>query len=182
MRRLLALLVVLMVAGCTAAVPGPEPSPTVGAVYPTRTSVPVPSASRFGDHFYDGTMWLAGCEPVDGAFLAWANSDDDRGGRTVVAGYGASVDEIAVGGVVVSHTAEWAVIGARIDGDTRAVYVTQNPPAPPAGPDDTNFELILAGYESAGQYLSRLTTNTVWAGGLLALGEEAAHAALACVS
>ncbi|MDR1266230.1 MAG: hypothetical protein LBK42_11900 [Propionibacteriaceae bacterium] len=180
MRRLLVLLVVLVVAGCTAG-PEPAPTPTVGAVYPTRTSVPVPSASRFGDNFYDGTMWLAGCEPVDGAFFGWANGDDRRGGRTTIAGNG-HVEAIAIGGVVVSHTAEWAVIGVRVDGGANAVYVTQNPPTPPAGPDDTNFELILAGHVTYGLYHSYLGGNTVWAGGLLDLGKDAAAAALACVS
>jgi hypothetical protein len=141
-------------------------------------------------------MRLVDCEPVPDSFMAWAKGASAEGFTAPGGSSYRSLKEAFVGAVMSSPTGEWAVLGVTAEGsfapdgrycepgdgecvpeDYQVVYLTQNPPI---GGADT--EVVQVGSTWEGHFYSHLETATVWAGGLLALGEEAAAAALACVS
>jgi hypothetical protein len=115
-------------------------------------------------------MRLADCQPVPDSFLAWVES---TGGWKLHDSL--TVEATAIGAVVTSYTGEWAMIGVRGEDERGAgvlgLYLTQNPLG---GPETMGGTTLIPADD--------LTQNTRGRGGLLALGEEAAAAALACVS
>ncbi|MDR1078173.1 MAG: hypothetical protein LBL55_05880 [Propionibacteriaceae bacterium] len=180
---------VLLLAGCSTAAADPpatpEASPTVVETTgptPAPGDAPPPESA----YFTEGTMTLVDCEPASDSFMEWARYGPEVG-LTAMGGSGwSSVDEAEVGAVVITPTGEWAVVGMIVGNYGPAIEAVYLTPYPTQGfiggmPPET----VLAGYtdpNSPGVWVSQLETNSRWRGGLLALGEEAAAAALACVS
>jgi hypothetical protein len=154
MKLAAAAIAVVLLAGCAV-----ESAPT-----PTVTVTATPEA-------FTPIITYMGCqegEPPDFAFLAWLNSPEGAGLGD--GGIG------PVGAVVTTETGEWAFIGAGNPRGDDMIYRTPNPPTPGA-------EVIEVGrLDLEGVYTSTLEVNTGWHGDLLALGEEAAHTTMECVT
>ncbi|MDR1265947.1 MAG: hypothetical protein LBK42_10420 [Propionibacteriaceae bacterium] len=201
MRRVLIAAVIVLLAGCTTIAPEATQDETTPIATAESTARPTPEPTTTATTevlavegaLTSGTMALVGCEPVSDEWMTWANQNDPKV-ATAMDGQGpARVLEAYVGAVVTSPTGDWAVIGMLVDDygvDHALTYITQNPPSPPTGANAGVTELINVGYvfdadgleDVSDGWRSNFTANTRWRGDLLALGEEAAAAAVACVS
>jgi hypothetical protein len=179
-----------LLAGCSAANAEPEPSETASqstesvtvVAFPSEEFSIAPSVEQDRTLLHEGTMEPVDCLTPPVEFLDWV-----QGRSGGVAEIMAPDSVVKIGAVVTTATGEWAVLGVsenNFDGEPGVgVFITPNPPVElgelikvvrqgVAGEKDHQKGELVFGFE----------VYTSWRGDLLALGEKAAYAALACVS
>jgi hypothetical protein len=150
---------VVLLAGCAV-----EAAPT-----PTVTVTATPEA-------FTPTMKLTGCVWPGFDFLYWLY---EQGPEMFDANLG------PVGAVVITETGDWAAGSASNGRGDILVFITPSPLAP--GAEVIHVGRLDVEYSADGHFAYDLDTyeslfeeNTSWRGDLLAVGEEAAAATLAC--